>query len=627
MTFSTFLPLFRRRFAAASTVVAGCAALLAGGLPAATAASPDAATPPGRTVAHQDPCPEPFPLDEVTEGMSATGRTVEKGTEPEPFTATVVGVVDGGISPDLDLIIVETSSPAIDRAGGIWAGMSGSPVYTDDGRLLGAVAYGLSAAPSNIAGLTPAAAIHDLSTRSAVTATGSAHDAAAAVELPEHIQGELVASSVATASEVRSGMRVLPVPMAVSGLSASRLDSFSERLGERLPEARAFPAGAARTDAEGSADEIVPGGNFAAALSYGDVTAAGIGTTTTVCEDSVAVAFGHPYLWSGSSSMSVHPASAVFVQRDDAMGSYKVANPGGVVGTLDQDRLAGIRGKLGEGPAVVPVTSSISPGGADGVREGRTEVTMADALPDLASSHALANLDAVFDAVGPGTAHMGWLIDGVRASGEPFTVEVENMYASRYDIAFDAVFDSFDQILAIQENEFEEVEILAVEYTGSVSDTFQRYTVSSVQVRQDDGEFAPPPASGPLQVKAGGTVDVHVTLLPYQGKGDTREVELSVEVPDDAAGAFGWFSVSGGPSKDVSEEPGEEAADGATDENAGFDELLTDLEDLLPNNTVTATLHVEEESEDGFELRQRSDRVTVDHVATGHHEFSVAVSP
>lgn len=88
--------------------------------------------------------------------MPATGLTVEKGTVPDPFTATVLGVVENGIAPDLDLIIVDTDSPAIQRAGGIWAGMSGSPVYAQDGRLIGAVAYGLSAGPSPIAGVTPA---------------------------------------------------------------------------------------------------------------------------------------------------------------------------------------------------------------------------------------------------------------------------------------------------------------------------------------------------------------------------------------------------------------------------------------------------------------------------------------
>jgi SpoIVB peptidase S55 len=88
--------------------------------------------------------------------LAGTGYTISSGTTPKPFTARVIGVLKDGIAPGLDMIIVETDSPAIRDAGGIWAGMSGSPVYTSDGRLLGAVAYGLSGAPSRIGGITPA---------------------------------------------------------------------------------------------------------------------------------------------------------------------------------------------------------------------------------------------------------------------------------------------------------------------------------------------------------------------------------------------------------------------------------------------------------------------------------------
>src|SRR6185312_5852846 len=55
------------------------------------------------------------------------------------------------------MIMADLDSPALTRAGGVWAGMSGSPVYTADGRLIGSVSYGL-AASSPIAGITPAAA-------------------------------------------------------------------------------------------------------------------------------------------------------------------------------------------------------------------------------------------------------------------------------------------------------------------------------------------------------------------------------------------------------------------------------------------------------------------------------------
>src|SRR3712207_6428611 len=100
-------------------------------------------------------CAQPFPVASVTDGQPVHGLTVSDGTTPEPFTGEVLGVLEDGIAPDLDMVIVDLDSPAIQAAGGIWQGMSGSPVYASDGRLIGAVAYGLSYGPSPIAGVTP----------------------------------------------------------------------------------------------------------------------------------------------------------------------------------------------------------------------------------------------------------------------------------------------------------------------------------------------------------------------------------------------------------------------------------------------------------------------------------------
>ena len=65
--------------------------------------------------------------------MLGTGWTVSEGRDPEPFDAEVLGVLPDAIAPGRDMIVVDTSSPAITDAGGIWFGMSGSPVYHDAG--------------------------------------------------------------------------------------------------------------------------------------------------------------------------------------------------------------------------------------------------------------------------------------------------------------------------------------------------------------------------------------------------------------------------------------------------------------------------------------------------------------
>lgn len=109
--------------------------------------------------AHSAPdpaCPPAFPTADLVADDPVTGLTVSKGEVPDAFSGKVLGVLDDGIAVGLDMIMVRLTSSEIDRVG-IWAGMSGSPVYAEDGRLIGAVSYGLSFGPSTVAGVTPAA--------------------------------------------------------------------------------------------------------------------------------------------------------------------------------------------------------------------------------------------------------------------------------------------------------------------------------------------------------------------------------------------------------------------------------------------------------------------------------------
>ncbi len=126
----------------ASTVAVAVATIATTTIPGETAL---ASSTEGLLPAQADPCPAAFPIEELTAGQALEGLTVDSGTTPEPFTATVIGVLEDVIAPGFPLVIVTASSPAITDAGGIWAGMSGSPVYAADGRLVGAVAYGFAA--------------------------------------------------------------------------------------------------------------------------------------------------------------------------------------------------------------------------------------------------------------------------------------------------------------------------------------------------------------------------------------------------------------------------------------------------------------------------------------------------
>src|SRR5437762_11325039 len=94
-----------------------------------------------------------MPLDQVRPGMKGYGMSVFQGSKPERFEVEVLGTLDGMPNPKQSIVIAMLSGPLVDRTG-VFAGMSGSPVYID-GKLVGAVAYAFPFAKEPIAGITP----------------------------------------------------------------------------------------------------------------------------------------------------------------------------------------------------------------------------------------------------------------------------------------------------------------------------------------------------------------------------------------------------------------------------------------------------------------------------------------
>ena len=165
-----------------------------------------------------------------------------------------------------------------------------------------------------------------------------------------------MASGAATAQEAASGLRRLPLPVAVSGTNWRDFVASHVLIKRHLDGVRVYPSGSAFASPAASS-----GARWQRlrAVSYGDASLAGVGTVTA-CDDE-ALLFGHPLLWNGATTATAHQATAVFVQPDPIFGSFKVANVGGMAGTVDQDRLAGLHVDLGATPVTTRVRSALSP--------------------------------------------------------------------------------------------------------------------------------------------------------------------------------------------------------------------------------------------------------------------------
>src|SRR5829696_6344548 len=74
--------------------------------------------------------PELFPLEDLRPGMKGTARTVFSGTETQEFGVEILGVLPGFPGPRQSAIIARLSGANVEKTG-VFAGMSGSPVYVD----------------------------------------------------------------------------------------------------------------------------------------------------------------------------------------------------------------------------------------------------------------------------------------------------------------------------------------------------------------------------------------------------------------------------------------------------------------------------------------------------------------
>ena len=544
--------------------------LLFGALaPAAVAAPPPAVCPtvsmPLQTVIDQSEGPLSF---------HATGWTVSDGTEPEPFDVTVVGVLDDGVAAGVDMIMVEVSSPAIDKAGGIWAGMSGSPVYSDDGKFIGAVAYGLSFGPSKIGGLAAAGDMVDV-------LDGNLPPAAGGATMPAALRKELVATGVVTARQAASGPERLKIPLGVSGLATGRLNAFANRLAghERFIPYAAGAASAVPPEEDGDT-AIVPGGNFAAALSYGEITAAGVGTTTLVC-DHKAVAFGHPFNFDGPTALSAHTADAILIQDDPLGAPFKLANIGGTVGTLDEDRLSGIRAVFGDVPAPVLVTSRVNSPATEPAHE--TRVNRTQDAPDIAAFHLISNIDGEIDRISGGTSTVGWTVTGT-AGGKQFSLTRNNKFADPFDISFFTPDEMFFMLASIAQNPFVDVTFDQVKISATVGFPWREYRITGLEQRVG-GDWEPIESS--ITAEPGATLRVRALLAQDRSTTAIAPVEFSLKVPASASGE-GSLDIFGGSGGGGGGEEGVAVSESGEPET--FDELLDMIRKTPQNNQVVATL-------------------------------------
>lgn len=265
------------------------------------------------------------PLDSVRAmpaGAEMFVRTEFASGELVDLQVKLVGVVDD-LMPPLPYIMLEASDSLLVNLKGVAEGMSGSPVFTEEGTV-GALSIGFDAQvnPPFYFFATPIEAM-----------------------LSGIIRNDLPAASAKP--KVWHGHRVLPLAVQLVGTGVS--SRLSQRLLKQLEGAgtRFNVSYAAAGLADNLQSEFVPGRPLAAAVIWGDeVNITSVGTITYTAGSQV-LGFGHSMFNTGDVGLPIVEAR-VLQEISGLISPYKFFTVGRTVrGTLMADRPAGVGGTIG----------------------------------------------------------------------------------------------------------------------------------------------------------------------------------------------------------------------------------------------------------------------------------------
>lgn len=479
-----------------------------------------------------------MPVEAVKPGMIGIGKTVFQGTRIDEFKVIVLGVLRNVAGPRRTLILARLEGGPLATTGVI-AGMSGSPVYFD-GKLAGAISYSLgSFSKEPIAGITPIAEIIE----AADARTGRLVAPAAGTMLPmtrDDVQTVLrralprlqpfaarpddvrllgPAGSAGVDPGVGVQLRPIDTPLVLAGFSDEVRREIAEmfRPGGFLPIAGVADPGAVPTQAVVAGTSVLqPGDSVGVELITGDLTFGATGTVTEVVGTRV-YAFGHSFYNLGPTRF---PMTRAYVHAllPSLLASTKVATTGEVIGTFRQDRATGIAGTLDEGPSTIPFSVTVARG-ADAPRTFRMGLARDETLTPLLAYTALANVLLSYErAVGAATiALKGSAV--VRGHGpvvydDVFIDDTPALLASAAVAA---------PLVALMNNEFERVDVDAIDLQVTVSEQQRRTTIERAWLDTD-------------KPKAGRTVELKVVLRGYRGEEETRT--LPIEIPARATGTL-----------------------------------------------------------------------------------------
>jgi hypothetical protein len=469
-----------------------------------------------------------FNLEDLRPGMKGTARTVFSGTETEEFGVEVLGVLPGFPGPRQSAIIARLTGANVEKTG-VFAGMSGSPVWID-GKLVGAIAFSFPFSKEPIAGITPIKQMIDLFDKGSENNTKPREPRAVSfsqlastdykVNLPKP-----EVSSVSLMAPVSAGSPLIPLlgqqmtpiatPLVFSGISQESLSAFAPQLIATglLPVSGA--GGAAPITPLGPVDDktFPPGSSISVQLVRGDYSLAASGTVTLRDGDRI-YAFGHPFLSLGSSDMPMTETSIVTV-IPNVNNSFKLAVPGKMVGAISQDRASGIFGLLRQSPRMIPVKVNLH------TSRDRTETYSYEIANDTFLTPLLLNI-TLFNTITSSERALGdstiSLKGQIKVKGQE-AIEIDRRFSANNSAVL-AAGSVAAPVSTLLTSGFDDVQLDGI--TLDIASTDSKYAATLERVALDRTE-----------VRRGEKIEVQAYVRTESGKQFVQRIP--VKIPDDAA--------------------------------------------------------------------------------------------
>ena len=464
-----------------------------------------------------------FPLEDVHAGLKGTARTVFTGTEPEDFGVEILGVLQGFPAPRQSAIIARLSGANVARTG-VFAGMSGSPVFID-GRLVGAIAFSFPFAKEPICGITPIQQMIDIFARQTGTSE-HAHEPhtvsfakLAATELQLNWP-KLAFSSGPLLAPVSAGSPLMPLvgqqitpiatPFVFSGISNEALAQFAPQLQANglLPVAGIGGAAPITPLAKTTDKTLAPGTSVSVELVRGDYSLAASGTVT-FRDDQRIYAFGHPFLGLGKADMPMSESSVVTV-IPNINNSFKLASPGQMVGSISQDRATGIYGQLGHAPKMIPVTINLHTS-RDRTEKYTYEVTSDEFLtPLLLNITIFSTIQSSERSLGDSTISVHGQIN---VNGQP-PVQIERRFSNQ-NAGLQAAGAVATPVAALLTSGFDNVELGAINLDITSTDDKRAGTLDRIALDRNE-------------VGRGETVEVQAYVRTDSGRQFVQRIPVKI---------------------------------------------------------------------------------------------------